>query len=128
LEDEYGEPLTAEAFETVWVEIEQALRGLLANKHLLDLLHGATRLIPQRPIMFKHDESIAPSLSQGYAVPPSPWRFLSRGKRDLGHIQRCHPEDKNSQQASDYCTADHSISNWGKTFSLTVSDKHLTRF
>lgn len=55
LEDEYGEPLTEEAFETVWVEIEQALRGLLANKHLLDLLHGATRLIPQRPIMFKHD-------------------------------------------------------------------------
>jgi hypothetical protein len=55
LEDEYGEPLTAEVFETVWAEIEHALRTFSANQKLFALLNGSTYVIAQRIISFKHD-------------------------------------------------------------------------
>jgi len=56
-ESEYGTALGDEVFKAAWAEIEKAISLFYESTDLWDLMKGARLLVPQRPLMFKHDGS-----------------------------------------------------------------------
>ncbi len=87
-EIEYGLPLTEAMFEQAWAEIDLSLQNFYKNKSLWELLQRAERLIPQRPLSFKHGDvsvRVVPDLII-FRSPQAPvvldWKVNTRPLRD----------------------------------------------
>lgn len=87
-EIEYGLPLTDAMFEQALADIDLALQNFYKNEPLWELLRHAERLIPQRPLSFKHGDvsiRVIPDLII-FRAPQAPvvldWKVNTRPLRD----------------------------------------------
>lgn len=104
-ESEYGSGVEDEDFSKAWNEIESAVSLFYESTQLWDLMKGARLLVPQRPLMFTHDDSTVRAVPDviGFFVNDHPliidWKVHSRAIRDYWlqlatyaiALSRCNP-------------------------------------
>jgi len=104
-ESEYGVELGDDAFQNAWSEIENAMFLFYESTQLWDLMKLARLLVPQRALMFKHDDLAIRAVPDviGFFLDRHPmiidWKVHSRAIRDYWlqlatyaiALSRCNP-------------------------------------